>query len=84
MIKKWLEVSGTHRLVAYEYGSGINAHNSPYIQDTLDYIDDKKREVMKNIGVGETDYDKYLEQIFVIDSGDVLKCKFTKKEEVTT
>lgn len=84
VIKKWLETSGTHRLVAYEYGSGINAHNSPYIQDTLDYIDNKKREVMKNICVEETDYDKYLEQIFVIDSDDVLNCKFTKREEVTT
>ncbi len=84
ILKKWLSENDKHKLVVYEYNSKIHDHESYYIIELLNYIDDKKREVMKLIGIEESDYDKYLDQVFVIDSGDVLKCKFTKKEEVTT
>ncbi len=82
IIKKWLEASASHRFVVYEYNSGIKEHISAYVQDTLDYIDNHKKEIMKHIGIEETDYEKYSEQVFVIDSADVLNCKFSLKTTV--
>ena len=81
-IRNWLSGNITHILVVYKYNTHIADRISSYAPDMLDFIDEQKMEIMRDIGIDEKDFKKYLNQVFFIDSGDVLNCKFTTSELV--
>lgn len=81
-IRNWLCEDNKHILVVYKYKTHIADYISSYVPDMLDFIDEKKMEIMRDIGIDEKDFQKYLNQVFFIDSGDVLNCKFTTSELV--
>lgn len=80
VITDWLVESEKHILVAYVYDTGFANHTNAYLPNLLDFIDGHKINIMRRIGINDSEFDKYMNQIFVINSGDVLNCKFTKLE----
>lgn len=75
IIQKWIRNSFLHKLIIYKYEAGFNKFSRAYNRKLLDTIEDAKNEYLKLLGFNEDEYEKYYDQIFVLDSVDVLQFK---------
>lgn len=75
IIHKWLKSSSAHKLIIYKWGINLKNFSRAYNRKLLDAIDDYKNEYLKLLGFNEDEYEIYYNQIFVLDSSDVLNFK---------
>ncbi|WP_455527324.1 hypothetical protein [Huintestinicola sp.] len=62
-------------MIIFKYDTKFNTYDKVYRNLVLDAINDAKNEYLKILGFSEDEYERYHEQIFVIDSADVLQFK---------
>lgn len=75
VINEWLKKDAKNKLIIFKYDTKFNTHDKVYRNLLLDAINDAKDEYLKILGFSEDEYERYYEQIFVIDSADVLQFK---------
>ncbi len=80
VLSSWLEKNESHKLVVYYYESNFDEYKSTYERILLDHLDELKKEIMEKLELSTDEFDRYKNQIYIIDSSDVLKCKFIRKE----
>ena len=83
VVKKWLEASSGHKLIIYKFGADFKKHNGIYRRMRLDAIEESKDEYLNKLGFDKSEYEAYYNQIFVIDSADVLKFKLIPNDPGT-
>ncbi|MCH5348160.1 MAG: hypothetical protein J1E40_02460 [Oscillospiraceae bacterium] len=82
-IYRWLKTSPNHKLIVYKHSTDIKKYDRSYLRKLLDCIEGYKNEYLSLLGFNETEYEKYYNQIFVIDSADVLDFKLIQDDSVT-
>lgn len=75
IINEWLKKDTKNKLIIFKYDTKFNTYDKVYRNLVLDAINDAKNEYLKILGFSEDEYERYHEQIFVIDSADVLQFK---------
>lgn len=78
VIKDWIKNKPSHYLVVFKYKTGFEKFNSSYQIALQDEIYNAKLEILRKLGFEEGEYEKYVNQIFVIDSSKVLNFKLVK------
>lgn len=82
VITKWLKSDKNKKLIIYKYETNFRSYNSAYRRKLLDAIEELKNYYLKLLGFDESEYESYYDQIFVIDSDDVLDFKLIKEESL--
>lgn len=75
IINKWLKSNSKNKIVIYKYGLDLKSYSKAYNRKKLDAIDESKNEYLKLLGFNEDEFESYYNQIFVLDSTDVLNFK---------
>lgn len=79
IIVKWLISDIDNKLIIYKYKPKFTNFQSVYKPILLDVIEDEKDYYLDLLGFDESEYIAYRDQIFVIDSDDVLDFKLIKE-----
>lgn len=80
VITGWMKNDTSHKLVIYKYGVDYKQYDIAYSAKRLDLIDEYKDEYLEMLGFEKDEFEQYHDQIFVIDSTDVLKFKLINDE----
>lgn len=80
VIAEWLKSDKSNKLIIYKYKTGLKNYNRIYMRMLLDAVEDIKDYYLKILGFDESEYESYHDQIFVIDSDDVLNFKLINYE----
>ena len=80
VITEWMKKDDSHKLVIYKYDVDYKKYDVAYSLKRLDRIDEYKDEYLKILGFEKDEFGKYHDQIFIIDSTDVLKFKLINDE----
>lgn len=84
VVANWLKANNEHKLIIYKYKTHFGNYNLSYRRRLLDAIDEAKNEYLGLLGFDESEYEKYYDQIFVIDSDNVLDINLiTNKHETS-
>ena len=75
VVAQWLKSNQQHKLIIYKYKTGFQEYNGGYKRKLLDVIEKEKDYYLGLLGFDKSDYSAYYEQIFIIDSDDVLDIK---------
>lgn len=75
IIAEWLKTNKKNKLVIYKYETNFKNYNPAYKRKLLDAIEELKDYYLGLLGFDENEYESYYDQIFVIDSDDVLDFK---------
>lgn len=75
VITEWMKKDHSHKLVIYKYGVDYKKYDVAYSLKRLDRIDEYKDEYLEILGFEKNEFEQYHDQIFVIDSTDVLQFK---------
>lgn len=81
IIQKWLKNSSSHKIIIYKWGADFKRFNRAYNRKLLDAIDSAKNEYLELLGFNEDEFENYYDQVFVIDSADVLDIKLIDDKE---
>lgn len=79
-ITKWLKSNHHNKLIIYKYETDFGNYNPAYKRKLLDAIEELKNYYLNLLGFDESEYEIYYDQIFVIDSDDVLDFKLINDE----
>ena len=80
VITEWIKKDVSHKLVIYKYGVDYKKYDVAYSLKRLDRIDEYKDEYLEILGFEKDEFEQYHDQIFVIDSTDVLQFKLINDE----
>ena len=75
IIQKWIKNNSSHKMIIYKYDANFKRFNRAYNRKLLDAIDTAKNEFLGKLGFNEDEFENYYNQIFVIDSSEVLDFK---------
>ena len=75
VVARWLKSDQRHKLIIYKYKTNFKEYHTAYRRRLLDAIENEKDNYLGLLGFDKIDYNAYYEQIFVIDSDDVLYSK---------
>ena len=84
VISNWIRKDQSHKLVIYKLGTGFEKYNRAYLPLLYDAIDDCRKSYLSVLGFNEDELAKYLDQIFVIDSSNVLDFKLIDTKSKAT
>jgi hypothetical protein len=82
IITQWLKYDNRHKLIIYKYQTGFENYKSVYKPRLLDAIEELKDYYLELLGFDKSEYESYYDQIFVIDSDDVLDFKLIHDETI--
>lgn len=82
IIAKWLKSNHQNKLIIYKYETGFGDYNPAYKRKLLDAIEELKDYYLELLGFDESEYESYYDQIFIIDSDDVLDFKLINDETI--
>lgn len=80
VITDWMKKDTSHKLVIYKYGVDYKEYDVAYSPKLLDRIDEYKDEYLGILGFEKDKFEYYRNQIFVLDSTDVLNFKLINDE----
>lgn len=75
IIQKWIRNNSSHKMIIYKFEANFRRFKRAYNRKLLDAIEEGKCEYLKLLGFNEDEFEKYYNQIFVLDSADVLNFK---------
>ena len=81
IIANWLKSNAENKFIIYKYKTNFQSYDPIYRRTLLDAIEEEKNNYLGLLGFDKSEYQKYHDQIFVIDSDDVLDIKLIKDEE---
>lgn len=80
VITEWMKKDLSNKLVIYKYGVDYKKYDVAYSLKRLDRIDEYKDEYLEILGFEKDEFEYYRDQIFVLDSTDVLQFKLINDE----
>lgn len=75
IINSWLKVSPMKKLIYFAYQTNIKQIRKEYSPKLLMEMKKIKKDVLSKLGFTDDEYEKYYDQVFIIDSSDVLNFK---------
>ncbi|MCI7351401.1 MAG: bacteriophage abortive infection AbiH family protein [Ruminococcus sp.] len=84
VINNWLRKDSGNKIIIFKYGTNFKQYDRTYRNLLLDAINDAKREYLNLLGFTEDECEKYFNQIFIIDSTDVLQFTLITNSQEST
>lgn len=80
LIVKWLKSDMNNKLIIYKYKPEFGHFQSVYGPGLIDAVENEKNYYLNLLGFDKSEYEAYYDQVFVVDSDDVLDFKLINDE----
>lgn len=81
IIKDWIKESDMHKLIYFAYKTDLKTISRAYTPKVIYEIKKIKEEVLCKLGFTPDELEKYFDQVFIIDSSDVLNFKLVDENK---
>ena len=81
IVKNWLECDRKPTLIYFAHDATLKKLNELFLQKMVKKHNIIKNEVLRKIGFAPDNFEKYYDQIFIIDSSDVLNFKLVDENK---
>lgn len=81
LINAWIKGTENHKLIYFVFDAKFKAINRIYIPKVIKETKKIKKDVLLKLGFLDNELEKYCDQIFIIDSSDVLNFKLVNEDK---